>query len=92
MEARSKSSGGGHFQIDSFWAENAQFFVQGQETFRFHLGGKVVDRRIRVENLVIEGPGASKFESSAWYDWSTDLAEIKIDNGKIEAAEIKKYL
>ena len=88
MVARTKPSNSKPFQIDSFWAEDAQFFVQGQKAFNFQLDGKVVDRRINVQNLMINGPGVITLKSSAWYDWSIAMAELRIDQGELEVAAL----
>ena len=84
----SKSTNAKPFQIDSFWAEDAQFFVQGQKTFNFKFDGKVVDRKINVQNLIIEGPGIAKFQSSAFYDWSSGITELQIDRCEVEAGVV----
>ena len=89
MVAKSTSSNRKPFQIDSFIAKDAQFFMLGREIFKFHLSGNVVERQIEVEDFIVEGPGTSKFESVASYDWSKNSAQLKILKGEVEAEEVK---
>lgn len=76
------------FQIDSFVANDAMFFINGRRSCIFAFHGRVTDGNIHFDSLQMVGPGKTQLSAEGLFELKEQKALLKVSNGSVDLTSL----